>query len=226
MTEAGRWSLRFDWRLEARAGPPSLPPRMTFLFDIGRVLLDFHFEKSLATLLPPGTTDAEARMAVLLEKRDEFESGLMTHEEYVPWAITSLGVDATADAFLHAWRNIFTPVEPMWRVVESLKAGGHRLILFSNTNAIHCPWIFENYGIFQHFEGKVLSYEARSMKPHDAIYDHAIREHALKPAETRYIDDLGPNIETGRRWGFRSFQYDLNDHPAFERWLAAELMRG
>lgn len=201
---------------------------MTFLFDIGRVLLDFHFEKSLATLLPPGTaaTDAEARMALLLEKRDEFECGLMSNEEYVPWAIGTLGAEVAAEIFLHAWRNIFTPIEPMWRVVESLKAGGHRLILFSNTNGIHCPWIFENFEIFRHFEDRVLSYEARAMKPHDAIYEHAIREYALKPQETRYIDDLGPNIETGRRWGFRSFQYDLNDHPAFERWLAAELMRG
>ncbi len=201
---------------------------MTFLFDIGRVLLDFHFEKSLATLLPPDTAEADAfaRMALLLEKRDEFESGLMTREEYVPWAITTLGSVATAEAFLHAWRNIFTPIEPMWQVVESLKKGGHRLILFSNTNAIHCPWIFETYEIFRHFEGKVLSYETRSMKPQDEIYEYAIREFALKPQETRYIDDLGPNIETGRKWGFRSHQYDLNDHPAFERWLAEELMRG
>ena len=66
----------------------------------------------------------------------------------------------------------------------------------------------------------MLSYEAKSIKPHDAIYHHAIEKHGLKPSETRYIDDLGPNIETGKRIGFRSFQYDLNDHPSFERWLA------
>ena len=201
-------------------------PRMTFLFDIGKVLLDFHFERSLVTLLPPGTDDAEARLATLLEKKDDFESGAISNEEYIPWAIGQLAVEIQEEHFLHAWRNIFTPIEPMWRVVESLAAGGHRLILFSNTNGIHCPWIFENYGIFRHFEARVLSYEARSVKPHDPIYEYAIREYDLKPEETRYIDDLGPNIETGKKWGFRSFQYDLNDHPAFERWLAAELMRG
>jgi len=199
---------------------------MTFLFDIGRVLLDFHFEKSLATLLPPGNADSEARLAALLEKKDDFENGSIPNEEYIPWAINSLGAEITADSFMHAWRNIFTPVEPMWRVVESLAAGGHRLILFSNTNGIHCPWIFENYDIFRHFGAAVLSHEARAVKPHDAIYQYAIQHHGLKPGETRYIDDLGPNIEAGRRWGFRSWQYDLNDHPAFERWLAGELMRG
>lgn len=197
---------------------------MTFLFDIGKVLLDFHFEKSLATLLPPGTPDAVERLMALLEKKDEFESGLIENEVYIPWAIERLGAEIEHEHFIDAWRNIFTPVEPMWRVVESLSAAGHRLILFSNTNGIHCPWIFENYGIFRHFPEAVLSYEAKAIKPDASIYHHAIEKHGLKPAETRYIDDLGPNIETGKRLGFRSFQYDLKDHPAFERWLAAELM--
>ncbi len=199
---------------------------MTFLFDIGKVLLDFHFEKSLATLLPPETPDAVERMMTLLEKKDDFECGLIENEIYIPWAIGRLGAEIGEDRFIHAWRNIFTPVEPMWRTVECLAAAGHRLILFSNTNGIHCPWIFETYEIFRHFPEAVLSYEAKAIKPDEAIYRHAIEKHGLKPAETRYIDDLGPNIETGRRLGFRSWQYDLKDHPAFERWLAAELMEG
>lgn len=197
---------------------------MTFLFDIGKVLLDFHFESSLAKLFPPETPDAVERLMVLLEKKDEFESGLIENEVYIPWAIERMGGGIEHAHFIDAWRNIFTPVEPMWRVVESLSAAGHRLILFSNTNGIHCPWIFENYAIFRHFPEAVLSYEAKSIKPDAAIYHHAIEKHRLKPSETRYIDDLGPNIETGRRMGFRSFQYDLKDHPAFERWLAVELM--
>lgn len=199
---------------------------MTFLFDIGKVLLDFHFEKSLATLFPPGTPDPVERLMVLLEKKDEFESGLIENDVYIPWAIERMGGGIEQARFIDAWRNIFTPVEPMWRVVDALAAGGHRLILFSNTNGIHCPWIFETYDVFRHFPEAVLSFEAKAIKPDESIYRHAMEKHGLKPAETRYIDDLGPNIETGRRLGFRSWQYDMSDHAAFERWLAAELMAG
>lgn len=197
---------------------------MTFLFDIGKVLLDFHFEPSLAKLLPPGTPNPEDRLADLIEKKDDFEAGRISKEDYIPWAIGRLGSEVSEEEFCGAWQNIFKPVDAMWRVVESLAAGGHRLILFSNTNGIHCPWIFENYDIFRHFPEAILSYETGSIKPEGAIYDYAIEKHRLIPEETRYIDDLPANIAAGRSYGFRSWQYDLHDHPAFERWLSAELM--
>ena len=196
---------------------------MTFLFDIGRVLLDFDFETSLARLLPAGTPDPIARMEALLERKDDFEAGRIPEPEYVQWAIERLGGGIEHEVFLDAWRNIFTPNEPMWSVVEKLAAGGHRLILFSNTNSIHTPWIFERYPRFSQFHGAVLSHLAGGIKPERPIYDHAIREHDLVPPETRYIDDLPANIATGRQLGFRSWQYDLKDHAAFEEWLEGEL---
>jgi putative hydrolase of the HAD superfamily len=69
----------------------------------------------------------------------------------------------------------------------------------------------------------VLSFEAGSIKPHPEIYQYAIDTHALLPSEVLYIDDLPDNIATGKQFGFRSFQYDLNDHAAFEVWLAENL---
>ncbi len=196
---------------------------MTFLFDIGRVLLDFDFETSLARLLPANTPDPVVRLEALIERKDDFEAGRISEPEYVQWAIERLGGGIDPQTFLDSWRNIFTPNEPMWSVVETLAAEGHRLILFSNTNSIHCPWIFEQYPRFSHFHGAVLSHLAGGIKPERPIYDFAIREHALVPAETLYIDDLPANIATGKTLGFRTWQYDLKNHAAFEQWLAREL---
>lgn len=196
---------------------------MTFLFDIGRVLLDFDFETSLARLLPADSSDSGDRLAALLERKDDFEAGRISESDYVGWAIERLGGGIEPADFLHAWRNIFTPNEAMWSVVETLAAGGHRLILFSNTNSIHCPWIFEQYPRFSLFHGAVLSHLAGGIKPELPIYDFAIREHGLIPEETLYIDDLPANIATGQALGFRAWQYDLKNHAAFEQWLATEL---
>jgi putative hydrolase of the HAD superfamily len=196
---------------------------MTFLFDLGRVLLDFNFEPSLERLFPPGTTDSAARMERLMERKDEFEAGRIDVETYVTWALEVLEADVTPDEFRQAWQQIFTRNPPMWETVRKLSAEGHRLILFSNTNAIHCPWVFEEFPEFSLFPEAVLSYQTGFVKPEPEIYHYAIREHGLVPEETLYIDDLPQNIATGRELGFRTWQYDMKDHAAFETWLAENL---
>ncbi|MDP3849523.1 MAG: HAD family phosphatase [Luteolibacter sp.] len=194
---------------------------MTFLYDIGRVLLDFDFESSLARLLPAGCTDPHERMTRLLDRKDDFEAGAIDPDTYIHWALGVLGSDATPAEFRDAWQKIFTPNEAMWERVRELSAAGHRLILFSNTNAIHCPWVFDAYPEFSLFDEAVLSFETGSIKPHPPIYQHALDTHRLIPRETLYIDDMPENIATGREFGFQCHQYDLTDHPAFERWLSS-----
>jgi putative hydrolase of the HAD superfamily len=196
---------------------------VTFLIDIGRVLLDFDFESSLSRLLPANTTNPAERLHRLLERKDEFETGKIPVNDYIDWALGVLGSNASPDEFRHAWQQIFTPNEPMWRCVRQWAADGHRLILFSNINGIHCPWIFTNFPEFALFDDGVLSYETGFIKPQPEIYHYAIDHHGLIPAETLYIDDLPQNIATGRDIGFRCWQYDLHDHAAFETWLASNL---
>lgn len=196
---------------------------MTFLYDIGRVLLDFDFEGSLSRLLPADCPDPADRLARLLDRKDAFEAGAIDPDQYTDWALQMLGSGATPEEFRDAWRNIFTPNRPMWDCVRTLAGRGHRLILFSNTNAIHCPWVFDAFPEFALFDAAVLSFEAGSIKPEPRIYQHAVQVHDLIPAETLYIDDLPANIATGRDFGFHCWQYDLRDHAAFESWLAGFL---
>lgn len=196
---------------------------MTFLFDIGRVLLDFDFESSISTLFSADVTDQAERLERLLERKDEFEAGKIDVLTYVTWALEVLGCDVTHDQFCHAWQQIFVPNEPMWARVRQLAADGHRLILFSNINGIHWPWITQNFDGFELFHDAVLSFKAGFIKPDPGIYQHAISHHTLVPSETLYIDDLPQNCATGRELGFRTWQYDLKNHAAFETWLSSEL---
>lgn len=192
-----------------------------FLFDIGKVLLDFDFESSLRKFLPTTHPDPAAALDQLLARKDEFESGRISTEDYTRWALETLKSDASTEVFHHAWRNIFTPNQPMWETVNKLHNAGHRLILFSNTNAIHCPWIFKTYPEFSLFHGAILSYEVGAIKPQLEIYQHAIDKYSLLPENTFYIDDLPANIATGQEFGFQTHTYQLTNHPAFELWLSS-----
>lgn len=196
---------------------------MTFLFDIGRVLLDFDFESSISRLIPAGTPDAGARIQKMLEKKDVLEAGKIEVDAFISWALKTLGCKATPAEFRDAWQQIFTPNEPMWRCVRQLSMDGHRLILFSNINGIHWPWICENFPEFSLFHDAVASFKTGFIKPQPEIYQYAITTHGLVPSETLYIDDLPQNCATGRTFGFRTCQYDLHNHTAFKKWLQANL---
>lgn len=194
-----------------------------FLIDIGKVLLDFDFESSLRKFLPSDHPNPRAALAALIERKDEFEAGKISIDDYSEWAMKTLDTTASIEEFHTAWNNIFTPIAPMWQTARNLHAAGHRLILFSNINALHAPWVFETYPEFSLFHGAVLSYEVGAIKPQPEIYQYAIDKFDLVPENTLYIDDLPANIQAGKDFGFITHRYDLHNHQEFELWLAQQL---
>lgn len=190
---------------------------MTFLFDIGNVLLKLHFHRFHQAIL--GAPDAPLPEALALLK-DPYETGAITDDEFVSRSLTILKSDLSPAQFIAAWENIFSLNEPMWQVVRTLRENGHRLILFSNTNAIHARAFLTKHPEFALFDHHHFSQEIGAIKPHDDFYTKAIANYQLTPAETLYLDDLPENIATGKRLGFRTHQYDLNNHPACLDWLS------
>lgn len=189
---------------------------MTYLFDIGNVLLAFDFTPALSTLL--GRQADPNALQQIIARKDDFEAGQIDVDEYISWASTLLDYRGGADGFKQAWRSIFTPIYPNWELVKQLHAEGHRLILYSNTNAIHAPYCMEQYDIFRYFDHAVFSHEIGEIKPHCDFFTRSFELFDINPAETRYIDDLEDNILAGRRHGLDCFHYLPDSHQALAQW--------
>jgi putative hydrolase of the HAD superfamily len=196
---------------------------MTFLFDIGNVLLRVDFDRAVRRLLPNPPADLDARFARLLVHKDELESGRLAPGPFIDDAIRMLDFRGPRNEFIAAWCDVFDPIKPMWQLVEQLATAGHRLILFSNTNDLHMDDAMVRYEVFRHFPEAVFSHRVGALKPDEPIYRHAIDRHQLDPAGTIYIDDLPANIATGQQLGFRAWQYSAAAHPAFLAWLDRQL---
>lgn len=189
---------------------------MTFLFDIGNVLLKLHFQRFHLAILGSENAPLPADLADL---KDPYETGKLSDQEFVEQSLDILNHPLTSDEFVAAWKNIFSPNLPMWEVVHTLKKQGHRLILFSNTNAIHARSFLQTYQYFNLFDHHHFSHEVGTIKPLPEFYQSAVENYNLVPGETLYLDDLPENIATGKKFGFSSWQYDLNDHQACVAWL-------
>jgi putative hydrolase of the HAD superfamily len=191
-----------------------------FLFDIGNVIVHVDFISSLKKLMPEEIDEPEARLNRLLERKDEFEAGRLSHEDYFPWAAQTIGFEGKIDQFMEAWVDIFSPNKAMWTSIESLHNAGHRLILFSNINEPHIQFLQDQHPIFKCFDGGVYSYRTGHIKPEDEIYQVAIREYQLVAERTAYIDDLPANIEGGKKAGLICHQYRADRHDEFLDWLS------
>lgn len=192
---------------------------MNFLFDIGNVIVGVDFIPALKRIIPPDTDNFEQRLHTLLERKDELEAGRVSAEEYFPWAADTLGFKGSSEEFMEAWLDIFTPNTPMWDVIENLHTDGHCLILFSNINNPHKQFLLENYPVFNYFTGGIFSYQTGHIKPEPDIYQIAIKQYQLDPANTAYIDDLPANIQSGINAGFTCHQYNASKHDQFLQWL-------
>ena len=190
---------------------------MTYLFDIGNVLLSFNFAPALESLT--GENPDPQALEKILTAKDDFEAGQMSIDDYLDYVFPLLDYRGSREDFFTTWNSIFTPIQPTWDLVEKLSAQGHRLILYSNTNAIHAPFCLETYPVFKHFDHAVFSHEIGAIKPHSEFFTRSIEKFDIIPEDTIYIDDLADNIEAGKAHGFHSFCYDYNNHQALTTWL-------
>ncbi|MGB2453123.1 MAG: HAD family hydrolase [Akkermansiaceae bacterium] len=192
---------------------------MTFLFDIGNVLLKLHFHRFHLAILGSDNVPLPADLANL---KDSYETGRLSDQEFIEQSLDILNHPLTSDEFVAAWEDIFSLNLPMWEIVHTLKKQGHRLILFSNTNTIHARSFLKTYQDFDLFDHHHFSQEIGTIKPLPEFYQSAIDRYDLVPSETFYLDDLPENIASGEKFGFPSWQYDLNDHEACITWLKAQ----
>lgn len=194
------------------------------LVDIGNVILHLDFETSLRKLVPENLADPVARIKSLLEKKDEFEAGQLSDDDFVVWASKKLQFEGTREEFVTAWCDIFTLNPLMQETLRDLKSRGVELILFSNTNQMHVDFFLKEFAeVFDLFDGQVFSHRVGCAKPDPVIYHHAIKEYGLTPEETYYFDDLPENITTGLQVGFKAWRYHSESHEAMTRWLVENL---
>ncbi len=193
---------------------------MTFLFDIGNVLLRLHFERFNQRV--SGSPDPQLPTSILALKTP-YETGTLTEHEFIAQSLRLLQSQLSPAALTEAWENIFSPHQPMWDLARQLHQKQHRLIIFSNTNSIHARSFPLKYPEFQLFDHLHLSHEVGAVKPDPEFYQKAIDSYQLDPSQTFYFDDLPENIATGEELGFQCYQYDLHKHHHLLPWLSARL---
>lgn len=184
-------------------------PIECLLFDLGKVLIDFDFDRGMALFAGRSTLGPERFRQVLLNEhwKCRYERGEISTAEYHQYLTGEGGLQMGLDEFRDAWSAVFLP-EPI--LSEGLLVRLKRrypLILLSNTNEAHIDFIAERYSVLSYFDERILSHEVGAMKPDPRIFEAAIAASG-KPADRLFFtDDLPQNIEGARRSGIHARQF-------------------
>lgn len=185
--------------------------RPSILCDIGNVIVSFDFRIAARRLAELSECPADAVFDRLHHLKLPFEDGQMDDQTFVSEAIKAIQFTDSPAEFSRIWCDIFAPNTALITTLGQL-ATNHPLFLLSNTSGLHKDYLFAQFPVFSLFSGGVYSYSAKASKPSPEIFHIAIEQLALDPAQTFYIDDLQPNIETASHLGFETHLYDMNRH--------------
>jgi putative hydrolase of the HAD superfamily len=191
--------------------PPLLSPNSAdaLLFDLGRVVLDIDFNRTLACWA--GHAGCEPAHLIGRLSPDEaykrHERGEISDAEFFASLRTSLGIKVTDSQFLEGWNAIFAGEMP--DIAPLLARAVRRLPLyaFSNTNRAHEAHFSRHFAqVLGHFQKMFLSSTIGLRKPDAAAYDHVVNAIGVPAGRIVFFDDSLENIEGAKARGLMAVQ--------------------
>lgn len=198
------------------------------IFDWGGVITDIDFvitNNMFAELGFENFIDqfSKYNMSSLLK---DFEVGTISPKELFNEFRKSMHNNVSDQQIKDAWMSVLksTPENRINTLLNLNKK--YRTFLLSNTNKIHADqfnidlMIEQGVNHYSLFEKVYYSHEVGLRKPGKEIYEYVLKDSNLNPAETLFIDDTEPNIDTASSLGIVAFHLS-NNHDiseVFKNW--------
>jgi putative hydrolase of the HAD superfamily len=174
------------------------------LFDLGRVVLDIDFDRTLARwAADAGCTPAD--IAARFGRDDvhhRYERGEIDDAAFFASLRDTLGLTISDAQMLEGWNALF--VGEMPGIAPLLERAARRLPLyaFSNTNPAHVAHFSQHHAeVLGHFRDIYLSSTIGLRKPNSESYDHVIKAIGVPAQRIVFFDDLIENVEGARASG-------------------------
>lgn len=97
--------------------------------------------------------------------------------------------------------DLIFPLHSNTRLLPGLKKRGFKLYYLSNFPLDIFDEVRSGYSFFRHFEGGLISAEAKYSKPDINIYRIFLEKYSVRAEESLYIDDLEKNVKAAESLG-------------------------
>jgi HAD superfamily hydrolase (TIGR01509 family) len=184
-------------------------PARNVVFDFGGVLVRWQPEAIIAGFYADEPLRARVRDAVFRHPDwIDLDRGTLSDSVAIERFAARMGRPAAEmHALMQYVKDSLTPLPDSIALLDELAERGVPLYGLSNMSAPMFALLRSRHGHWDRFRGIVVSGEIGMVKPDPEIFHHLAQRYDLIPAETVFIDDHLPNIESARRLGFRTIHF-------------------
>jgi epoxide hydrolase-like predicted phosphatase len=175
------------------------------VFDLGNVLISFrpseYFEKNNypESIKAKILTDIFASKEWLM-----LDNGDITTTDAIEAIAKRSSLNREEIAHIFNLRtDLMFPLDPNVRLLPALKKRGFKLYYLSNFPLDIFDEVSSGYFFFKHFEGGLISAEAKFSKPDPGIYKILFEKYSILPEESLFIDDNEKNVRAAESLGMK-----------------------
>jgi putative hydrolase of the HAD superfamily len=175
------------------------------IFDLGNVLISFKPSEYFDKKKYPDTIKATILSDIFGSKEWlMIDNGEITTQE----AIDSIAKKSSLnkEEIVHIFNlrtDLLYPLDYNVRILPELKKRGLRLYYLSNFPLDIFDEVKSGYYFFKHFDGGLISAEAKFSKPDVRIYEALLEKYSLIPEECLFIDDNEKNVKAAEKIGMK-----------------------
>lgn len=182
--------------------------KKVFIFDLGKVLLDFDFRIALARIRNHTNCKDQEIFQFFRNSRiaEGWDKGTISEKEFYASARSGLNLKIGMEEFKEIWNEIFSEKKEVIDFALSLKKF-FKIAVLSNTNPWHLNYIRAQYNWMQELGSLIASCEVGLLKPDPEIFKIALKILGVSPEETFYTDDLSENVKAAKRVGIEAYVF-------------------
>ncbi len=180
----------------------------TIIFDFGNVFINLDIKRA--------TQDALAHFKIssfseeMIAFNNLYEMGLVSTHEFLEFYTENFD-ELSQESIVDIWNSMLKDF-PKYRLdfLNELKSSSnYKLILLSNTNALHINWIKKNIPFYETFKNDFdafyLSHEIGLRKPNRNIFEFVLNKNDLNATECLFIDDVKENTQSANQLGIHTW---------------------
>ena len=182
---------------------------MNVVFDLGGVVLTWDPAAIIASVFDDERERSLVRERVFGDPDwARLDRGELSDDDAIARAHVRTGIPhARLRMLFDTFPRALVPVEPVLELVSQVRAGGNRLYVLSNLHRASFERVRDEFGVFELFDGRVVSCEVGAAKPEPAIYRRLLADFDLDPKATVFIDDMQANVDAAAEFGIRTIRF-------------------